>query len=214
VKDDWNPADEQEPNPSDQKWASTLAYTILVSLNTYPEATRFVSGKKKHDDEFWADSIRGWEPSASETINWRHANGDNKIVRCARVPYIVKTRRGSGFPGRYFLDHLLVGYTDPQSSASALAAWKNDGPKPLRKLGEFLVEDLWPGQINTCRCVTGWNQPSSSAQHGYTSHGAPDAPWRFRELEITPDATVRITVTSDVNERRYLLIGYEGGGGW
>lgn len=212
MKDDWVP--QGTTNPVDQRHAATLAHQILVTLNTYPDATRLVAGKKKDDEEFWADTTRGWQPGAP--VNWRHANHDNLIVRCARVPYIVRSRRGGGFPSRLFLDHILVGFTQPGGSAPAHASWVMDaGPPPLNRLGALLVEDLWPGPMNTCRCVDGWMQESAGPDHGYTKVGSPpDRDWKFREMSIRPDETVRITLTSDTNERRYLLVGYEGGGGW
>jgi hypothetical protein len=215
MQEDWN--DSGGPSPSNQAWAATLAYTILVTLNAYPDAMRLAAGSHGQDDDFWGDNILGWQPSTA--VAWNQSIGgstqSNSVVRCARVPYLVGTRRGAGYPTGHTLDHLLVGYTDVQGSATLQGSWNmNSGGHSLSTFGAFLVGQLWPGQSNTCRYVDNWKLPASGATYGYTQGSAPSSPWQFRERSITPDATARITVTDNSNQRRYLLVGYEGGGGW
>ena len=216
MKEDW--VDHTAgPPPSNLTWAATLAFKIIGSaLNVYANAKRLTSGGAKQDPDFWADSIRGWVPPAR--VSWKHHGTGYPIVRCARVPYIVQSRRiGAGFPATESLDYLLVGYTPVTGAAlQGVQAWdtRQGGPS-LSRLGKFLVEDLWPAQTGTASSVRDWDVPVAQTVEGFDKAGGPpDVAWPFREHAITPDDSVRITVTNDAAQRRYLLVGYEGGGGW
>ena len=203
--------------PTNPAWAATLAYMVLFGLNSYPDPERIVTGKKTHDDDFWLDNIRGWAPSSP--VEWPHGDETYEMIRCARVPYTVRSKRSGGFTPREYLDHLLVGVSTVHDAVAGSGPWVIDSATPkfeqLDKLGSFLVQELWPSPNGTAYTVPGWQQPSTVQPEGHQKIATPPAsPWPFRELTITPDETVRVTLTSNTNERRYLLVGYEGGGAW
>jgi hypothetical protein len=215
MRDRWFPTN--TPPPAAATHAATLAHRILFALNSYPGPMRLVTGAPGQDDDFWVDSTRGWVPRSP--VAWQHGSQNREywIVRAARVPYLVQSRRpGGGGQPNQFLDHLLVGYSDAAGPLAGGQAWNtNAGPPALARLGTFLVEDLWPGASGTARAVPNWDQSITGQAEGWEKvPGPPSRPWVFREQTITPDETVRVTLASDTGERRYLLVGYEGGGGW
>jgi hypothetical protein len=202
--------------PTDPTLRATLAHQVILARNTYPNPMRLVAGQGGGADEkFWADSIQGWAPRQT-AVRWQHgsAGQDYAMTRMARIPYLVRSTRGRP---TQFLDHVLVGYSEAMGTLSGGTAWGSAGGNVafLDNLGEFFVEDLWPGATNTSRAAAGWDQPSGLQTEGYEPvNGRPTRAWIFRDREYWPDASLRITLTSSSNERRYLLVGYEGGGGW
>lgn len=233
-----------EPQDNYAELRETLAWTILFRLNPYPDALRLASGGPTpignfHDDEdFWLQCVRG---SQIGGVKWPHTTINSSspdcfvITRAARIPYLAKNKSG-----RYFLDHLLVGYSQDNAVTSPLVhswggpATQGGSAQPrypnLAQLGTFLVEDLWPGSVGgAIQRVEGWNNPyhattnpygyKESVLYGGTVQGCtpPVTGWEFREMRIKPEKSVVIFVVGEkagVYTQWALVVGYEGGGAW
>jgi hypothetical protein len=222
-----------DEQPADQyaELRETLAWKILFQFNPYPNALRLASGGDAtagtHDDEdYWLQITRGNEGPG---MTWDHTplNGPTTsygVRRAARIPYLVK-----GESGGHFVDHLLVGYSErellhgtPQIYPWGGPATQGNSAKPkypnLADLGTFLIETLWPKDAGANKRVGGWD--TAGGNYGYEEsavYGGSISPWAFRELDIKPEKSVKITVIGKKGgalTRWALLIGYEGGGAW
>jgi hypothetical protein len=227
VHDSWgNP-------PNDNAKATRVAYLAwlaLIDQNYLPGVERLTAGS---DGDFWLQGIRG----STAVENWAFkkvpqgmpAPENYDVIRAARVPYVVQSKGRPTDTNRY-LDHLLVGYTAKISSLPANAttvAWQpGGGSSDLQALGKFLTVSLCPVDAQhpiTLLSIAGWEGPYDAMNNPY-GYFAPPAPsyderpeWKFRELTIRVDKVLRISVGAEVDgarELRYLLVGYEGGGGW
>jgi hypothetical protein len=217
--------DAWDSRPNDSNWymVASLAWKIVTytgagGMNPYDDAMRLTAARGNNkDEEIWLDMTRG----NAVTEQWYHRS-QRAVVRSARIPYVI-TLRKTGGSGRRYLDHLLVGYTDyiDMPTGATTGDWDTTGGggnvHNLRVLGNFLTGDLWPEGIGLIKRVQGWQDPVSMGNpFGYDPvpqyGGGP--PWTFRGLSIKPEASVAISMFNDSGQRRYLLIGYEGGGGW
>jgi hypothetical protein len=200
---------------------------VLFTWNNYNDTTtshptppeRLTSGPIGRDPDFWCDSIRGWQPPSA--VEWLHGSAPYNVVRAARVPYCVKG--GNMTPPRLYLDHLLMGITEIDTAGGTVSSpltWTiasdmapNRHLLHLGLLGRVIINDLWMGP-GTAGRVTGW-QVSTPAPEGFSKvDAAPNQDGQFRELTIKPDSTVRVTLVDAAGNRRFLLVGYEGGGAW
>jgi hypothetical protein len=199
---------------------------LVYGLNPYAGSKRLIGGRGSGGDDegLWIDQIQGYETSG---LSWSHAGQTYPIIRCARIPYVIKAR--SGTRKKEYLDHLLVGYGNSNTSGvtvtGTIYSWNNlltgnSGNGNIRELGTFLVEDLWPANADPPRAIQNWWKPSGTSTDPPTDYGYWITPygtavkWKFREILRDVYGSVRICVADQSRNLRYLFVGYEGGGGW
>jgi hypothetical protein len=192
----------------------SLAWKIVGDsgggLNPYPGA-EVLQGNS--DKDLWRDLTQG----NARTEVWEHKGKGYAVVRSARVPYLVKDKK----PKRLYVDHLLVGYAWPFEGEPTPgdAAWDpgNAGTaKQLKDLGEFLTVDVAPDSEKILR-ATSWQSSVDEDPTGTPTYTSSPKLWPFRRMDHTVEKSVRIPVVSEKGGSKrllYLLVGYEGGGGW
>jgi hypothetical protein len=226
---------EDQPNDPQNRKVTTLAHMILFERNYLGGAERLTSGQANADDDFWIHTIRGFGSDGvtggAETWPLVDSAGntdpeESKMVRMARVPYVVQSQGHAADSYRY-LDHLLVGYTKVVSTLnpdpSKVGPWLGAaGASNLEKFGLFLTERLRPTDVTNVRALDGWNEQYHVGlkPFGWQEFAPPydkRPKWTFRELEIKVDKALRIRLLVNVGattQLRYLIVGYEGGAGW
>jgi hypothetical protein len=221
--------DKWEDKPISDPWGKVagLAWFILNhtgdgGVNYYKGAGRLRAGKAQDDEDFWADMVRG---NAHPEL-WYHGPDSTTdkldIIRSARIPYIVSNAAGN--TAKHYLDHLLVGYADSTETGAGSTWDVSDGSghayQNLAKLGGFLIDDLWPSNVFVAPArLPNWQDLKSGGNPaGWDAHTpttyAGSLPWSFRELRIKVDKSVRIRIGRADRKVAYLMVGYEGGGGW
>lgn len=230
--DDWG---NTAPTAWDTKWS--LAWLILKHAtdrppgqNPYRNARALLDGAGGSRD-LWRHMIQG---NGLMQV-WKHQGLDYVIDRSARIPYLVKDRREAR--GEHYLEHLLVGFgvRQPDSSVGAPPAdhvWKanSDGSadppnsaRRLHALGDFLIEDVRPIDpvvVEELYRVTNWQENVDPQPAGTTYPTGSGRFWDFRgttphhiEKSIKIEMIARFP-DAPTYRKRYLLVGYEGGGGW
>jgi hypothetical protein len=193
----------------------------VYGLNPYLGSSRLVGGGG--DAGLWIDGIQGY----GKGVKFKQTqNGpEYDIVRSARIPYLIKSEQLKNRKKEY-LDHILVGYASTKidvPSGTQLYGWSSlrtggGGNGDIRELGTFLVEDLWPGAVPPLAIPNWWRRnlgQDPPADYGFLT-GTYNVPreWPFREVTRIVYQSVRICVADEDSNVWYLLVGYEGGGGW
>jgi hypothetical protein len=201
-------------------WLTAASYTEMYrnvnGLNVYRGSSRIIYGA---DQGVWLDFLQGWQEA---NIEWRHNGTDYDIVRCARVPYLISPKSGKQ-KGSY-LDHMLVGYANAQTTVAAGGTGTWDGQNTggdqhgdSTEFGTFLLEDLWYSTASDPQWIDNWWKPydAASARYGYERRDDyRDVIWKFRGIDHKVFGSVRIAIADTNGHLWYLLVGYEGGGGW
>jgi hypothetical protein len=216
AKDPWG------QKPAQWNTKAGLAFKILGAksaqsggLNPYDDA-RALNAPGQPD--LWRSLVQG---NNRPERDWDHNQETLEIVRSARVPYLILDKK---LGREHHLEHLLVGYAVPDpddllTNSNGLV-WADGPPGRLKDLGDFLVVDLRPADVTELRpLINAWDQDNDEdpAEPDYATGDAKHA-WTFRGTEYRVEKSIRIlmeaTHADNSIRRRYLIVGYEGGGAW
>lgn len=218
------------PQPQDD-----LGQAIIFDYNPYgngiADVLKLGAGAGfGNDADFWLDCVQtAYYPGTpgSGTVDapeeWEHREGEAKleIRKALRIPYVIKDRQQ-----HLTMDHLLVGYAEPTSTAKAsVGTWGATTPRSdVGMLGRMIMVQHYPNDPDNAGSAI--NRTFGTALPAATFEANPDTTtryvvrpreWKFRGVQRRIEKSLLITYSAVLASGEYagrILVGYEGGGGW
>jgi hypothetical protein len=204
-----------------------LGEELLFRRNPYKGARKLGAGARLtggSDEDFWMALVQTSYHPATPPVPWEHGGTNHTIRKAARIPYLVKDDEG-----QLALDHLLVGYIEPDTTTTVTPAGRNwggnDPESDVGRLGRLIMVDLYPGKrFDTPGHSFGNSLPLSSWPNNFNEDpvvyvpSATPAFWPFRGVPCRVEKSILVDyaakMASGVHNPGKLLVGYEGSGGW
>jgi hypothetical protein len=199
----------------------TLGEELLFRKNPYKGAKKLGAGARNtggSDEDFWMALIQtSYHPSTHTVqVQWRHGTTPHTIRKAARIPYLVKDHED-----QLALDHLLVGYIEPDTTATATPLAKNWGrnnpDSDVGRLGRLIMVELYPGRgFGESWPLANWPNNFNEQPANYNPAANPVS-WDFRSAPCRVEKSVLVEYAAKIGGNTRpgkLLVGYEGSGGW
>lgn len=202
-----------------------LGEELLFRKNPYRGARKLGAGSRhgggSADENFWMALIQtSFHPSSLvPALTWDHHGSSKTIRKAARIPYLVRDQEG-----QLALDHLLIGYIEPDTATTATplgSDWGQNNPdSDVGVLGRLIMVDLYPGRTNPF----GKSLPLSTWPNVFDEDpmvyvpGTARTPWKFRGVDSRVEKSVLVSYAANMGgglvRPGSVLVGYEGSGGW